>query len=77
MVVKNISEAKAELSRLIAMTEKGAEVLITRAGKPVARLVAFARLPHPRKPGALRGKIRFNGDFEFNQVELESLFDIR
>jgi len=77
MLRKNVSEAKAQLSRLIALTEKGVETLITRAGKPVARLVPFAGVSHPRKPGALRAKIRFKKNFEFDPAELKGLFGIQ
>jgi len=38
MVVRNISEAKAQLSALIAMVEHGDEVILSRAGKPVAKM---------------------------------------
>ena len=39
MVIRNISEAKAELSALIAMVEQGNEVILARSGKPVAKIV--------------------------------------
>ena len=39
MVVVNVSQAKTQLSRLLARVEAGEEVTITRRGKPVARLV--------------------------------------
>ena len=39
MMVRNISEAKAELSALIEAVQNGNEVIIAKAGKPVARLV--------------------------------------
>jgi len=41
MVLRNISAAKAELSALIEAVQSGSEVIIAKAGKPVARLVAF------------------------------------
>lgn len=43
----NIHEAKTHLSALIAAVEAGEEVIISRANKPVAKLVALA--PKPRK----------------------------
>ena len=51
MVVRNISEAKAELSALIEAVQNGNEVIIAKAGKPVARLVAFRGPAQPRTPG--------------------------
>ena len=64
MKVRNISEAKAELSALIEQVLKGDEVIIAKAGKPVARLIAFNGSAQPRVPGALAGKIRIADDFD-------------
>ena len=64
MQIVNISEAKAQLSALIAKVATGKEVLIGRAGTPVAKLVRYDRNDSPRQPGALRGKIRISSDFD-------------
>jgi prevent-host-death family protein len=48
----NVYAAKTHLSRLIDMVNAGEEVVITRQGRPVARLVA-AQPAKPRKPGLL------------------------
>jgi prevent-host-death family protein len=64
MVLRNISEAKAELSSLIEQVLRGEEVILAKAGKPVARLVAYKGPAHPRIPGALKGKIRISPDFD-------------
>lgn len=45
----SIAEAKAHLSQLVSAAEAGDEVVITKRGKVVARLVAEPR-PKPRKP---------------------------
>ena len=52
----NVHEAKTHLSRLLARAEKGEEIVIARAGKPVAKLV---RIPSRKKRvfGQDRGKI--------------------
>ncbi|MFK7942601.1 MAG: type II toxin-antitoxin system Phd/YefM family antitoxin [Paracoccaceae bacterium] len=47
MSTVNIHDAKTNLSRLIAEVEKGGEVVIARAGKPIARLVPVA--PKPKR----------------------------
>ncbi|MEQ1617072.1 MAG: type II toxin-antitoxin system prevent-host-death family antitoxin [Terricaulis sp.] len=49
----NIAEAKARLSALIEAAERGEEVVLARAGKPVARITAFAAKP-ARRPGILK-----------------------
>jgi prevent-host-death family protein len=62
--ITNISEAKAQLSALIERVLAGREVIIGKAGKPVAKLVPYERNKEPRVPGALRGKIRIHDDFD-------------
>jgi prevent-host-death family protein len=58
----NIHEAKTHLSRLVDEAEQGEEIVIARAGKPVARLVGLAALP--RRPGLLKGRIVIAEDFD-------------
>jgi prevent-host-death family protein len=65
--VFNIHEAKTNLSRLVAKVESGEDVVIARAGKPVARLVPVGRGKKKRpnrRPGQLKGKIRIGPDFD-------------
>lgn len=64
MVITNISQAKAQLSALIEKVMAGQEVIIGKAGKPVAKLVPYQRSEEPRHPGALRGKIKIAADFD-------------
>jgi prevent-host-death family protein len=64
MLITNISEAKARLSALIEKVMAGQEVIIGKAGKPVAKLVRYVRSEKPRKPGALKGKIKISDDFD-------------
>ncbi len=64
MHITNISEAKAQLSALIQDVIAGKEVVIGKAGIPVARLVPFELNTKPRCPGALRGKIEIAEDFD-------------
>ena len=60
----SIYEAKTRLSHLVDRTLRGEQVVITRHGRPVARLVPAARPRAPRRLGALRGKIRVAADFD-------------
>ncbi len=55
--VVNVHEAKTHLSRLLARVEAGEEIIIARAGKPVARLVAVPRSVPERRPGRLEGSV--------------------
>ncbi len=56
----SLYEAKTRLSRLVDRALRGDEVVITRHGRPVARLVPAKPERAPRKLGALRGKIRIS-----------------
>lgn len=60
----NVHEAKTHLSKLLEQVERGEEVIIGRAGKPVARLVPYVEAPRPRVPGAMRGRIAIPDDFD-------------
>jgi prevent-host-death family protein len=64
MLIANISEAKAQLSALIEKVMAGQEVVIAKAGKPIAKLVLYERNEEPRRPGALKGKIKIADDFD-------------
>lgn len=59
----NIYEAKTRLSQLVDQAAKGEEVIIARAGRPVARLVAFRTAEKARRPGRLRGRVRIGRNF--------------
>lgn len=50
MAVTNISEANSQLSALVERVLAGEEIIIGKAGKPVAKLVPFERPAVPRVP---------------------------
>jgi prevent-host-death family protein len=64
MVVRNISEAKAELSALIAMVQKGDEVILSKSGKPVAKIIPYSGASQNRIPGSMEGEIWIAPDFD-------------
>ena len=68
----NIYAAKTHLSRLIDQANAGAEVVITRHGRPVARLVSAAAAK-PRVPGLLEGKGGAQG-FDAQNGEYVAMF---
>lgn len=59
----NIYEAKTRLSQLVDRATRGDDVIIARAGRPVARLVAFRPPGKARKAGRMRGRIRVARNF--------------
>src|SRR5271156_833053 len=63
-VVINIHAAKTQLSKLLDAAVAGEEVIIAKAGKPVARLVSIDAAPAPRRLGILDGKIHVPDDFD-------------
>ncbi len=60
----NIHEAKTHLSRLLEEVRQGEEVVIAKAGKPVARLVAITEGLKRRQPGSAKGQIWIAEDFD-------------
>jgi prevent-host-death family protein len=60
----NIHAAKTQLSRLVEDAAKGEEIVIAKAGKPVARLVPLAESRPKRRLGVLAGKLRASEDFD-------------
>jgi len=60
----NIHAAKTQLSRLVEEAATGREIVIAKAGRPVARLVALASPARRKQLGLLRGKIRVGADFD-------------
>lgn len=61
--VIDIQEAKTNLSRIADEVAAGAEVVIAKAGKPMARLVPLASTPRTKTLGLLKGRIRVPDDF--------------
>lgn len=74
MQVMNIHQAKTNLSKLIEMTLAGENVVIAKAGKPVAKLVAYKEKLKPRKPGLWKGKVWMSDDFNDEDPEINKLF---
>ena len=68
MITANIHEAKTNLSSLLQHVLAGEEVIIQKAGKPIARLMPYeAPKPEPKKPrvpGAWKGQVWMADDFD-------------
>jgi prevent-host-death family protein len=71
----NIHEAKTHLSRLVERVEAGEEIVIARAGRPVARLVPFRTRTKPRTPGLWRGRVWLAADFDAPDEDLLAVFE--
>ncbi|MGH2546695.1 MAG: type II toxin-antitoxin system Phd/YefM family antitoxin [Actinomycetota bacterium] len=64
MATVNIHDAKTHFSRLVDRVLQGEEVVIARAGRPVARLVPLPPRVPRRTPGSARGLIEIGPDFD-------------
>jgi len=71
----NLHEAKTHLSRLVDRAAAGEEIVIARAGKPVARLVSIDELAKPRRLGLFAGEIRIADDFDELPEDLQRAFE--
>lgn len=75
MQIFNIHEAKTNLSKLIEKMLAGEDVVIARAGKPVAKVVAYKEKKlKPRKPGLWKGKVWISDDFNDEDPEINKMF---
>lgn len=73
MTMVNIHEAKTRLSSLLEQVQTGEEVIIAKAGHPIARLITYK--PEKRKitpPGTMRDQIHIADDFD---EPVDELFD--
>jgi len=74
MEIVNVHEAKTHLSRLLQRVEAGEEIIIGRAGQPVAQLVPYEPKRKKRRGGQWQGRIWISPDFDAPDPELEKLF---
>ncbi|MBI4225491.1 type II toxin-antitoxin system Phd/YefM family antitoxin [Candidatus Roizmanbacteria bacterium] len=74
MQIYNIHQAKTNLSKLIEKTLKGEELVIAKAGKPVAKLTAYKPIKKQRKLGMFKGTIWIAKDFDAESEEINKLF---
>lgn len=72
----DVEEAKMHLSELLEQVRQGEEVMIAKAGRPVARLVAIAESPKRRQPGSAKGQVWIAEDFDAPLPEdIQSFFE--
>lgn len=78
MVTVNITEAKAQLSRLVDRAVKGEPFVIAKAGKPLVKVTALETPATPQRLGFLSGEIAVPDDFDsMAQREIEAMFGVR
>ena len=77
MIVNTITEAKAHFSALIEKVLEGEDVIIKKAGKPVAVMGRYPDKQVQRTPGVLKGKIKIANDFDILPDDLSEAFGMR
>ncbi|NNC12905.1 type II toxin-antitoxin system prevent-host-death family antitoxin [Planctomonas sp. JC2975] len=60
----NIYDAKSQFSKLVAAAENGAEITISRNGRPVVQLVPYPGPAKARKPGVWHDQVTIADDFD-------------
>jgi prevent-host-death family protein len=71
----NVYEAKTHLSQLLDRAAAGEEIIIARAGRPIARLVGLSGTASRRRaPGAWRGRVSVADDFDELPAEMDAAF---
>lgn len=74
MQVINTHEAKTHLSKLLSQVALGKEVIIGRAGQPIAKLVPLGAISVKRKGGQLKNQIFMAKDFDILPSEFMAHF---
>ena len=69
MATVNVYEAKAKLSDLLKRAQEGEEIVIARAGEPIARLVAIQKASSRSRLGVDRGAFTLPGDFNDTMLD--------
>jgi prevent-host-death family protein len=67
----NVHEAKTNLSRILERVEGGEEIVISRAGKPIAKVVPLNRKINRDGRGSLRGRLVVAEDWDSSEVNEE------
>lgn len=73
----NTHEAKTQLSKLLERAAAGEEIIIAKAGRPMARLVAYRPTGERRRPGQWRGEVWMADDFDDTPAEVIEAFEGR
>jgi len=77
-IVYNLYEAKSSLSQLVDRASSGEEIIIAKAGKPMAKLVPIPQARKPRKPGGWEGQVVMSEDFDAPfPADLQAAFEGR
>jgi len=71
----NTYDAKSQFSHFLNLAAQGEEVIIAKAGKPIAKLVKYEEDQQPRTPGYWKGKVQIADDFDDLPADLTAAFN--
>ena len=74
MLISNIHETKTNLSKLIEMVLAGEDVIVAKAGKPVAKLIPYTPLKKTSAFGIWKGKAWISKGFDDEDKEINKMF---
>ena len=74
----SVMQAKERLYELLGMLEDGEEnqIVITRKGKPVAKIMDYYAVPSSKRIGIAEGKFTVPDDFDAPDEEIEKMFGV-
>jgi prevent-host-death family protein len=70
----NVHDAKTHFSRLLQRIAKGEEIVIAKAGTPVAKLIPYGKHAQSRTPGGWAGRVRLAADFDELPADVAAAF---
>ena len=76
MKITNIHEAKSHFSKLVNRVVEGEEIIIGKAGKPVAKLIPYQQNCKTRRGGQWKGKVKITDDFDILPDDILNCFGI-
>ncbi|HTF10688.1 MAG TPA: type II toxin-antitoxin system prevent-host-death family antitoxin [Asanoa sp.] len=71
----NMHDAKTHLSRIIERVQRGEEIIIDRAGTPVAKIIPLRRAVNRTTVGSLAGQINLSDDWDSPETNAEIAAD--
>ena len=74
--VVGMYEAKTNFSKLVSRAAAGEEIIVSNAGKPIAKIVAYTPLAKSRLPGRLKGRIEIKPGFDEIPPEFVKAFGL-
>ncbi len=78
MKLVNILEAKTDFSKLVRQIETGEEdtIIVARYGNPVAKLVAYDKVPVEKRFGVAKGELQYPDDIDECNDEIAEMFGL-